>query len=119
MEVEVKMEDLTAPHHVEKRKNKRRDRRKTNSSENSPTNPFKVEPCEEGEEEQQEVSGPENLNQKPRVVVPSPPGILFFLTCLPPDISLMHCIDNQLLQTFHWTIVKYFSLLERMIVLCI
>ena len=70
----MKEEDLTgSSQHVEKRKKSRRDRRrKTNSSESSPTNPFKVEPCEEEEEPQ------DNVNQKPRVVVPSPPGILFF-----------------------------------------
>ena len=71
----MKAEDLAPYQHVEKRKKKRRDRRKTNSSESSPINPFKVEPCEE-EEEPQELSGSENVNQKPRVVVPSPPGII-------------------------------------------
>ena len=88
VEVEVKEEDLTASYqHVEKRKKSRREkRRKTNSSESSPTNPFKVEPCEE-EEEPQDLAGSENVNQKPRVVVPSPPGILFFSHSPPRHFS--------------------------------
>ena len=74
--MEVKAEDLTPHQHVEKRKKKRGDKRKTNSNESSSTNPFKAEPCEEEQqEEQQELSGPENVNQKPRVVVPSPTGM--------------------------------------------
>ena len=86
-------EDLTPHHHAEKRKKKRQARRKTNSCESSPTNPFKVEPCEEQEEqeqeEQEELAGSENVNQKPRVVVPSPPGILFLQMTF--NFSLDNC----------------------------
>ena len=83
-------EDLTPQQEAEKRKKKRKDRRKTNSSESSPTNPFKVEPCEEQEEqEQEELAGSENVNQKPRVVVPSPPGILFLQMTF--NFSLDNC----------------------------
>ena len=90
VEVEVKEEDMTASsQHVEKRKSRREKRRKTNSSESSPTNPFKVEPCEE-EEEPQDLTGSENVNQKPRVVVPSPPGILFF-----SPQTFLQFTDNQ------------------------
>ena len=83
-------EDLPPQQEAEKRKKKRKDRRKTNSSESSPTNPFKVEPCEEQEEqEQEELAGSENVNQKPRVVVPSPPGILFLQMTF--NFSLDNC----------------------------
>ena len=81
-------EDLTPQQEAEKRKKKRKDRRKTNSSESSPTNPFKVEPCKE-QEEQEELAGSENVNQKPRVVVPSPPGILFLQMTF--NFSLDNC----------------------------
>ena len=68
-EPELKEEDFTPTQHVEKRKKKRRSRRKTNS-ESSVSNPFKLE----DEDQQQEVCGPEAINQKPKVVVPSPAG---------------------------------------------
>ena len=88
-------EDLPPQQEAEKRKKKRKDRRKTNSSESSPTNPFKVEPCKEQEQEQEEqeeleeLVGSENVNQKPRVVVPSPPGILFLQMTF--NFSLDNC----------------------------
>ena len=124
VEPSTKLESETPPQPVEKRKKKRRDRRKTNSSESSPTNPFKVEPAaqegaeveeveveeEREREDPEELSGSENVNQKPRVVVPSPPGTTYFSLArgFYPDISPMHCQS----MTVHWTIVKYFSLLE-------
>ena len=68
---------------AERRKNKRKNRRKTNSD-NCETNPFregKVETkvAEQEPEAEEAVEVDKNVSQKPKVVVPSPPGMFRFL----------------------------------------
>merc|ERR1719394_1537619 len=64
---------------AERRKNKRKNRRKTNSD-SCETNPFSEEKLETKVSEPEpedavEASPDKNVSQKPKVVVPSPPGI--------------------------------------------
>ena len=77
---------------AERRKNKRKNRRKTNS-ESCETNPFREEKLETKISEQEpedavEASLDKNVSQKPKVVVPSPPGMSrFFLKILTIQIQ--------------------------------